>query len=194
MQSQTGIHRGLKQRGFTLIEMVTVAVLIGILTAFVAPRIDFTSYRVNGAMRGFGTTLLSAQRVAVTRGYDVVVQFNQDKNSIAILDDANNNGEADDGEHVSGMALGEMIVFGRGSAPSMNASTDNVSFTQLSDGLPSVTFHRDGSASQAGTVYLTSVRGASGGTTTDARAITTDRATGRVSWYAYDGSSWKRGF
>jgi len=183
-----------RRRGFTLIEMLTVAVLIGILTAFVAPRIDFTSYRVNGAMRGIGTTLLSAQRVAVTRGYDVVVEFNSANNSISILDDANNNGVADAGEHVVGMPLGDLIVFGRGGAPSLDGTSDDITFTQINGGLPSVTFHRDGSASQAGTIYLTSVRAAAGIVATDARAITTDRATGRVSWYAYDGNSWVRGF
>lgn len=194
MHRTNGLRRGRRRRGFTLIEMVTVAILIGVLTAFVAPRIDFTSYRINGAMRGVGTTLLGAQRIAVTRGYDVVVEFNQDNNTISVLDDANNNGQADNGEHVSGMGLGDQIVFGRGSAPSMDGSTDNVTFDQLKDGLPSVTFHRDGSASQAGTVYLTSARGAAGSVATDARAITTDRATGRVSWYTYNGSSWARGF
>lgn len=188
------IDRGLPRRGFTLIEMLTVAVLIGILTAFVAPRIDFTSYRVNGAMRGIGTTLLSAQRIAITRGYDVVVEFNETANSISILDDANNNGALDAGEHVSGVGLGDLIVFGRGPAPAMDGSPGNVTFTQTKGGVPAVTFHRDGSASEAGTIYLTSVRGAAGGISTDARAITTDRATGRVSWYSYNGSSWVRGF
>lgn len=188
-------RRGLgPRRGFTLIELVTVAVLIGLLTAFAAPRIDFTRYRVNGAMRGIGTALLSAQRIAVTRGYDVVIEFNQATNSISILDDANNNGAIDDGEHVSGTSLGDLIVFGRGSAPSMDGSTANVTFDQIKGGLPSLTFHRDGSASKAGTIYLTSVRAASGGVATDARAISTDRATGRVSWFSYDGTSWVRGF
>lgn len=188
------IPRRHARRGFTLIEMMTVAVLIGILTAFVAPRIDFTSYRVNGAMRGIGTTLLSAQRIAVTRGYDVVVDFDTANNSLSIIDDANNNGEVDAGEHVSGVGLGDLIVFGRGGAPALDGAADNVTFDEIKNGLPSVTFHRDGSASQAGTIYLTSARAAAGNVATDARAITTDRATGRVSWYSYNGGSWVRGF
>jgi prepilin-type N-terminal cleavage/methylation domain-containing protein len=188
------MSRGQRRRGFTLIEMLTVAVLIGILTAFVAPRIDFTSYRVNGAMRGIGTGMLSAQRLSVTRGYDVVVEFDATGKAVHVLDDANNNGVADAGEHVSSIALGDLIVFGRGAAPSIDGTAGAVTFDQIKGGLPSVTFHRDGSASQAGTVYLTSARAMNQGTANDARAVTVDRATGRVSWYAYNSGTWVRGF
>jgi prepilin-type N-terminal cleavage/methylation domain-containing protein len=179
----------------TLIEVLMVVVVIGITAAFAAPKIDVTRYRVNGAMQSVGTTFLAAQRLAVTRQHDVAVLFNLDANTIQVHDDANNNGHVDAGEHVSAMPLGDMIVYGLGGASAMTADAGPITFTKTRDGIPVVTFHRDGSASEAGIIYLTSLRAVnSGEDERDARAITIERATGRASWYSYVPPAWKRGF
>jgi prepilin-type N-terminal cleavage/methylation domain-containing protein len=179
----------------TLIEMLMVVVVIGITAAFAAPKIDVTRYRVNGAMQSIGTTFLAAQRLAVTRQHDVAVLFNLDANTIQVHDDANNNGQVDAGEHVASTPLGEQIVYGLGGAPAMTADAGPITFTKKRDGVPVVTFHRDGSASEAGIVYLTSLRAVSSGDAErDARAITVERATGRASWFSYVAPDWKRGF
>jgi hypothetical protein len=61
--------------------------------------------------------------------------------------------------------------------------------------LPALTFHRDGSASEAGAIYFTTQRAAAGpGHEGDTRAIETDRATARVSWYRASPPTWQRGF
>lgn len=183
------------RRGVTLIEMLMVAVLIGMTTVFVAPKIDVMSYRVNSAMQGIGTTLLAAQRLAVTRQHDVIVGFDTKSNTIHVHDDADNSGAVNDGEHVATTPLGESIVYGLAGAPEMTAGDGPITFTKTHDGFLAVTFHRDGSASEAGIVYLTSQRAINMGEfPNDARAIWVERATGQVSWYRYLSPEWKRGF
>ncbi len=183
------------RRGVTLIEMMMVAVLIGITTAFIAPKIDVTSYRVNSAMQGVGTTLLAAQRLAITRQHDVIVLFDTKMNVLRVHDDSDNNGEVNGTERLVTTPLGEAVVYGLAGAPTMTAASGPITFTQSHDDYPSLTFHRDGSASEAGIVYLTSQRAVNqGDLPRDARAIWVERATGQVSWYRYLPPKWKRGF
>ena len=182
-------------RGFTLLEMLLVIVIFGFLVTLVAPKIDLQKFTVDSAMQSAGTTLLVAQRLAVTRQHNIIVAFDTSAEAIRILDDANNNGSADPGEHLRVVPLSEHVVFGQGGAPPLGAWAGPVSFTKTFGTLPAVTFHRDGSASEAGAVYLTTARAAAGpGHAGDTRVIETDRATARVSWYRAAPPNWKRGF
>ena len=179
------------QSGFTIIELVLVVVIIGIVAAFSLPKIDYTKYRVNSSMRGLGTTLLGAQRRAVSRQHDVIVSFIQAQNAIRIHEDENNNGEVDGSERTRRLPLGEHVVFGRGSTPAYTGFAGGpIILTRTVGGLPALTFHRSGSASEMGGIYLTSYRGLLG----DARLITIERSTGRVSWLSYSSSRWEQGF
>ena len=183
------------RRGFTLLELLTVMVIVGVVTAFVAPRIDLTSFRVDGATRSIGTSLLAAQRLAVTRQHDVVVTFDTAAGVVRILDDGNDNGIADPGEHVTGIPVGDAVVFGRGGAPARSASTSAITFTQVRNGLPALTFHRDGSASEDGVVYLTSRREVlAQDHPEDTHAISVTRSTGRAAWFHWVPPTWQRGF
>jgi len=182
-------------RGFTLLEMLLVIVIFGFLVTLVAPKIDLQKFTVDSAMQSAGTTLLVAQRLAVTRQHNIIVAFDVPAEAMRILDDANNNGQADPGEHLRVVPLGEHIVYGQGGAPPLGTWAGPISFTKTFATLPAVTFHRDGSASEAGAVYLTTARAAAGpGHAGDSRVIETDRATARVSWYRAAPPAWKRGF
>ena len=109
--------------------------------------------------------------------------------------DADNNGKINGTEHVATTPLGESIVYGLAGAPAMTADAGPITFKQKHDDVTSLTFHRDGSASEAGIVYLTSRRAMNqGDLPRDARAIRVERATGQVSWYRYLPPKWKRGF
>jgi hypothetical protein len=172
-----------------------VLVVLGVAVSIVGPRIDLTRYQIDGAMRGVGTVLLAAQRLAVARQYDVVVGFDVSRQSLRIHEDANGNGQMDAGERVRRAPLGEHVLFGRGSAPAMAMGPGAVAFTKLRQGLQAVTFHRGGSASEAGGLYLTTRRALnSGARPEDTRAVTIERGTGRVSWYRYAPPVWRQGF
>lgn len=185
---------GLNARGVTLIELLTVVVIIGILAAIAIPRVDVTRYRVNTAMQAAGLTLLAAQREAVTRQYDVIVRFDAAESTIRVHHDANNDGAVDAGERVRGRPLGDNVVFGLAAAPAYAIGPNAVTFTRTSAGVPAVTFHRNGSASEYGGVYITSRRAVLSGRANETRVLEVERATGRTTWYRYNGSAWIRGF
>jgi hypothetical protein len=139
--------------------------------------------------------MLAAQRLAVTR-QDVVARFDQSNNTIRLLQDRNNDGVIATNEHVQTVYLGEKVVFGRGFATARPIGSGPVTFTQIVVGQPSVTFHRNGSASEEGGFYLTSQRAATGYASgkNDTRVIEVERGTGRTRWFRYVNGAWKQGF
>lgn len=181
--------------GFTLVELMMVLVIIGVLVAFAAPKVDVQRYRIEGTVRSVGTTLMAAQQQAVGGQHDVVVAFDLGANALRVHDDRNNDGIVDVGERVRAVPLGEAVAFGRGSAPAASVGEGPVTFVRQSGGSPAVTFHRSGSASEAGGVYLTSRRAlTTGGYPSDSRLVLVERSTGRASWLRYRDGSWRREF
>lgn len=182
--------------GFTFVEIVIVLTIIGLLTAIVAPRIDLERYQVDTAMEGVGATLLMAHRLAVTKQHDVIVSFDVPGAAILIHEDANNDGVLDGDERQRREPLGDKVVFGRGGAPAHRIGDAVVSFDRVHQGRPALTFHRNGSASEAGGFYLTARRAenASGELPSYARVVEIVRATGRVSWHRFANDAWRRGF
>ena len=181
----------------TLVEIMSVVGLIGMVIAIVAPRIDLGRYKADGGMQVVSTAMMAAQREAVSRQHDIVVMFDQANNSMIFLYDANNDGTVNGGERVRNLVLDRGVVFGRANAtvlPAVGGSA--VSFTRIVNGLPSLTYHRSGSASQAGGIYLMWARATSGSAidADNVRALEVMRATGRPEWWSYDGSSWAREF
>ena len=122
--------------GFTLIEMLIVMVILGLVVAFAAPKIDMTKFRVESSMQGIGMTMLAAERQAITQQHDVILLFDVPNNVIRIHDDANNNGVMDAGERVRGVPLGDGIVFGRATAPARPMGAGPVTFTKVLQWVP----------------------------------------------------------
>ena len=189
--------RSLRRRGFTLVEMLIVITMIGIMTGMALWRVDIARYQVNGDIQSIGTTLIASQREAIAKQHNVIVVFDTAGNRVRVIWDANNNGQYDDGEHKRMVFLGDRVRFGLGTAPQMPIGPEAVNFTdtETSSGLPCVTFYRNGSASEAGGAYITSLRSIGDPKyVTDNRAMRVERATGRAEWWHYDGTTWQRGF
>ena len=179
-------------KGFTLVEAVVVMMLVGLIAAFAVPRLDFSRFRVNGAVRAVAGRLALAQRTAITLQNNVNVVFNTGTQQITIHEDMDNDNVIDIGERTRSYPVGEGVEFGRGGAPTRLYGVDKVSFTRRFNGMPELVFRRDGSASESGGIYLTTTRAALTATPKDARSIEVVRATGRAEWYRYNGSAWKR--
>lgn len=181
------------ERGLTIMELIIVLVMIGIIASLAMPAIDGMRHNAESAMLQVGTTLQAAQREAVVRQYDVLVVFDAANGRLRLIFDANSNGTADGGERVRGMALDPGIVFGRAGAPARPFGAGPVT---LSNGSQTLVFHRNGSASASGGLYVTSKRAAAGETrrVRDTRAIEIERATGRIEWFRYNTNQWMRGF
>jgi len=180
--------------GYSMAEMLVVIVIIGIAAAMTVPKLDSSGRQAAAAGQVAGVTLVAAQRAAVSRQHDVVVAVDVNTRALRVHYDADGNGRINGSEIVRTERLGEGAVFGRGSAPAWLPGTADVSFTGRQDGMPAITFHRSGSASEEGGFYVTSARGRAGGRATHARSVVVDRATGRPGWASYTGTEWKRDF
>lgn len=183
--------------GLTLIEMLVVVGLIGFLAVIMVPRIDFDHFQVDGGMQAVSTALMAAQREAVAKQHNVAVMFDEANSSLRVLYDLDNDNTVDASERVRVLQLDNHVRFGRaGVAALPQLGNGPITFTRTISGFPSVIFHRNGSASQAGGFYLTSARAAAGATNhlRDTRALELYRATGRPEWWRYNGVEWKRGF
>ncbi len=184
-----------QRRAFTLIELVMVLAMVGLMVAITAPRIDISTYRANTAIQVLGTTILTAQRQALTQQHDVIVRFDTVNLRLRVHADRDNDGAVDTGEQIRAVPLGDNIVFGRGDAPARGSLTAAISFTQLISGEQSVTFHRDGSASQAGGFYVTTARAAGDGDFPEhTRLVVVERSTGRAASYRYLSGEWRKVF
>ena len=177
--------------GFTLVEILMVVALLGLVVMFGLPKLNVSSYRVNGAVRGTVALLARAQRLAVTEQMNVNALLDVTNSAIRIHEDANNNNAIDAGERVRSYPLGENVVFGIGAAPARQYAPAPVSFTRMMGGTPEIIFRRDGSASENGGFYITQRNSSSA---RDARSVEVIQATGRTEWYQYDGSQWVRKF
>ncbi len=179
--------------GFTLIEVLTAMVLMGLVVAFAIPKLDLAAYRVSGGVRSVAALLQRAQRLAVTNQSNVNVLLDVAHNAIEIHEDVNNDNVIQPTERVRSHPLEEGVVFGLGGAP-LRLYAPPVSFTRTLDGAPEIVFRRDGSASENGGLYVTTTAALRSSRPRDARSIEVTRATGRVSWYQYTGSAWVRKF
>jgi prepilin-type N-terminal cleavage/methylation domain-containing protein len=179
--------------GFTLIEAMMVITIIGIVAGMAIPKAGYSTYLASSGARVLATTLAYAQRQAISQQSDIRVAFDVATNQIRIHEDRNNDNVIDQGERVGFTSLPEGVAFGRGAAAARPLGAATVSFTRIQGVLPVLVYRRDGTASENGVVYLSTIAGLSTGRSTDTRAVEVARATGRVSWFSYGTGSWKDG-
>jgi len=181
------------RHGFTLVELLMVVVIVGMMAGIAIPRSGLASYQANSGARVVASALSHAQRLAVSQQADIRVAFDVPSNEMRVHEDRDNDNVIDVGERVVFTSLPEGVTFGRGAADPRDIGGEVVTFTRTQDGLPVVVFHRDGTTSESGGLYLSTVAGLATGRDTDVRAVEIARATGRATWFSFATGLWKRG-
>ena len=178
-------------KGFTLVELTYSMMIVAVLTAVAAPRIDLDRIRVDSAATQVATSLMAAHQSAILKGHDVVVALNVAANRIRIHTDANNDGRIQSDEPFRVVELPDGIVFGSSGAPALGEGAPPITFLDRQGTLPCLTFHRNGSASEKGYLYLTGSGG--GGQERNSRAIEVVRATAKVKCWSRHSGTWQEG-
>jgi prepilin-type N-terminal cleavage/methylation domain-containing protein len=183
--------RPIRRGGFSAIELLIVCAIVGIFATLAYPRVNFTQFQVDSGARTVRVALQNAERLAVTRQYDVVVSFDIPLKRLRILEDGNNNDAVDNGERVTYAALEDGVHFKIPPAGLSGPVTSAVFGSNLKtvDGMPTIVFRRDGAASTDLEVYIASSKEI----TNDWRAIQVVQSTGRTDWYRYTNNLWKAG-
>lgn len=185
-----GAARMRSRAGFTLVEILLVLGIVAIILTIAAPALSPDRWRSDGAVQVVAIAMNAAQRTAVLRQHDVVLTFERSNDRIQVHVDLDNDGVVDSGESTRVIELPETIGFKNTGAAAISGGTPPITFASGS-GDPVLTFHRNGSASSEGAVYLGPVRGRKTSVPTAARAVTIERATGVVRCFSYRTGSWE---
>lgn len=180
------------RRGFSLVELLIVIVLLAILGAMAIPRSRTASYRADAAALLARTLLQQSQRNAITRQSNVIVSIDTINSRLRLVEDYNNNDTLNTTDRVSFRRLEEGARFaappmGRVGGGSAGAAVQG-SALRIVSAMPGVIFRRDGSASTDLELYVT-MRAS---VPTDYRALLVSPTTGRVDVYKWGGSKWIR--
>lgn len=176
-------------RGFTLAETMVVLVILAMVITLAIPRMDTSRYRADAVAHIVRTTLQTASRTAITRQHDMIVSFDTLGDRISILYDANNDGVAGVDERITTRGLETGVLFADPTIPGITggqilSAVEGPSIA-MRNGMPSVTFHRDGSTSSDAQVYVSiAARGPK-----FYRAVSVVQSTGRVEWYRLNTTS-----
>jgi prepilin-type N-terminal cleavage/methylation domain-containing protein len=179
------------RRGFTLLEILIVLVIMSTLLTLSVPRIDIARHRADGAAQIVRTALQLAQRNALTRQHDMLVSFDTVRQRIRIAYDANNDGILASSETITWRGLNDGARFASPPAGMVYKTGGPVrgGGIRTIGGMPTISFRRDGAASGDVELYF---RGGPG-RPKDFRVIAIVQATGRADWYRYNGTVWSPG-
>ncbi len=155
-----------------------------------APMFSPGRWRADSAASEVALGLNAAQRLAVLRQHDVHVTFELSDRRLNIHQDLDNDGVPDAGEDQRVVELPETMGFGTGTAPLLGGKSGPISFSVDSSD-PVLTFHRNGSASSEGVIYVRPLEGSLAGSASSVRALTVERATGAVRCFSFRTGAWE---
>lgn len=176
--------------GFTLVELVIVALVVALVSAIAMPQLGLGRVRADGAAREVMSSLMAAQTKAILRQHDVLVEFDTADSRITVTEDQDNDGVRDGSELATVITIPDGIRLTRASAPAHSMGGGPVSFSSGRRMLPTVTFHRNGSASESGIVYIAPSAFDGGAEPESAHALIVERSTGRVTCITIQSGSW----
>lgn len=176
-----------------MVEVILVLMIVGVVMALGLPRIDVFKYRADANAITLRSLLMQAERDAVVRQHDLVVSLDTARGRIILAYDQNNDGTISTSERLRTQSLPEN---GKFATPRIALGTALVDYGPIRaealktiGGYPSIVFRRDGSASSALEVYMTTQRGKE----TDFRVVTVVQATGRTDYLRFTGTQWTEG-
>jgi prepilin-type N-terminal cleavage/methylation domain-containing protein len=181
-----------RRRGFTMIELIMVLVMIGLLAGFAIPRINLARMKGDAAARLVRMVVMNAQRTSITRQSNTIVSFDLANSRIRVVEDYNSNDTINTTDRVYWRALEEGVKF---LTPTMHRVTGATATSALQGSdlitvslYPSVVFRRDGSASSDAEIYFSSRANVAN----EYRAMTVAPSTGRTDLYRWGGTAWVR--
>src|SRR5688572_5383491 len=118
------------RNGYTLVEALTVVVIVGMMAGIAVPRTGMATYKANSGAQVVASILTYAQRQAISRQADTRVAFDVANNELRIHEDEDNDNVIDLGERVSVSPLPEGVTFGRGTATARGMGSAAVNFTK----------------------------------------------------------------
>lgn len=190
-QRQQASPTGSDRRGFTILELTVVLIMVGLIAGMAVPRLNYERYRADAAMRTVRAVLQGAQRNAIMRQTNVVVGFDLGANRMEIIEDADNNCTYASGERLTTRPLEDGAKF---AVPPTGYGGVSVSLPTVGPnlctirGLRAIQFLRDGATSTDLDIYLTSSRGVKN----DFRLVRVTQASGRTETLRFDGTNWVR--
>lgn len=165
--------------GQSFVGLLVVLLVLTLLTAYAASRVDLTRYRSDAMARRATLVFVAAGRAARQQRHAVLVQVDSAGKRLGTVHDLNGNGRRDAGERVVWTTL--------------DATTDILDPPQRLPGpVPgtgSVEFRAGAGAARDFVMYLTSDAGAPAAW----RAVQVVRQSGLVQLWRYDGARWARG-
>lgn len=183
------------RRGQSFAGLLTVLLVLTLLTAFAAPRVDLTRYRSDAMARQAAAVFSAASRSARQARHDVVVRVDSAGKRLSVVDDRNGNGHRDPGESETWTDLDASadILDPPSRLPVLSADDArrpvHVSGLAAPVSLGWVVFRRTGGANADFVLYLTSDPGLPSAW----RAVQVASRTGSVLLWRFDGARWSRG-
>jgi type II secretory pathway pseudopilin PulG len=171
--------------------MLFVLIIVGVMVTMMTPLFQPGRWRADTAAQEMAMTLNATQRLAVLRQHDIRVTFKTDDRTLEVLHDADNDGTVDTGEEVRVIELPETIGFGMAGVPAVGPGTGPITFRTSTDEDPVLTFHRNGSASTSGYIYLRPLVGSVSESAYGVRALGIERATGEIRCFSYRTGTWE---
>jgi prepilin-type N-terminal cleavage/methylation domain-containing protein len=181
-----------RRSGYTMLEIVIVVLLAGIITALTYPKIDVGRYKADSVVTTVRSVIQQAQRASLVSQHDVIISFDLTGNRMRVAWDANNDHNVEIGERFTWTSLSSGNKFAVPALGVRGTVTTAVVGSNVREvgGMPTVTFHRDGSLSSELEVYLSTIS-----SPTRWRAVTVIQATGRTDWFrkSTTNNSWVAG-